>query len=252
MQPDLLSFYIVSEGRGLPLDSRRDLGQIAVEKPLDRLDHPRPARGVCHDIGVRLDYRQRVGDRDGAAAGPQERMIVFCVADPDDIERRQAQPRERGGQAARLVDPGREHHHRPLVEDDLQFQPEVANCLEHDGFIRLPRCDDAAADRERRHFAALQLFDEERRWSLSERDLLPRRRVDEERPVLEHGEIEQVEIGKHPSQIRQLPPADEDQLTAGLLQQAQRLEGRLRDDAVFGERAVVVGRERDEIHPSPR
>jgi hypothetical protein len=46
-------------------------------------------------------------------------MVVFPVADPDDIQRRQFQSGERRDKAARFVDAGREHHHRPLVEHTI-------------------------------------------------------------------------------------------------------------------------------------
>jgi hypothetical protein len=48
--------------------------------------------------------------------------------------------------------------------------------------------------------------------------------IDEKRPFLERRKIKQVEIRKNAAQIRQLAPTDEDQLAAGLLQQAQCLE----------------------------
>jgi hypothetical protein len=76
-------------------------------------------------------------------------VVVFGVANPDNIERRQPQPGECGRETASLTDPRRENHDRSFVEDDLQLQTEIADNLENDLFIRLPGRDDAVADRQR-------------------------------------------------------------------------------------------------------
>ena len=61
---------------------------------------PAPRAALVTISAAALTSGQRVGDRDGAAAGPQEGMIVLGVADADDIVRRQAQ-------VARARRPGR-------------------------------------------------------------------------------------------------------------------------------------------------
>src|SRR5262249_17833257 len=78
---DRLSFCVVTKDRGLALDCRCDLGQIILKKLLDGLHPPAAAWSLSHDVRIRLDYWQRVGDRDTAAAGEQERMIIFRVTD---------------------------------------------------------------------------------------------------------------------------------------------------------------------------
>ena len=66
-----------------------------------------------------------------------------------------------GGQPGRLVDAGRQHHHRALVEDHLQLQPQVADGFEDGGLVRLPGGDDHPADRDRlRRRAARRRLDE--------------------------------------------------------------------------------------------
>ena len=127
MQPDRLALQIVRDLDGLTRYRRSDLAEVGFEDPADSLHHPGAARRARDDVGVRLDHRQRVGNRHGAAACTQKRMVVLRVADPHDIERRQLQSRKRRSEPARLIDSGREHHDRPLVEDDLQLEPEIVS-----------------------------------------------------------------------------------------------------------------------------
>lgn len=56
---------------------------------------------------------------------------------------------------------------------------------------------------------------------------------------------------EHAPQIRQRPPGGEDQLAAGLLERAQRCDGLFGNQTVFGQGAVVIGREGDEVHTQP-
>ena len=46
-------------------------------------------RRARYDVGIPFDYGQRVGNRNRAAARAQKSVVVFRVADPDDVERRQ-------------------------------------------------------------------------------------------------------------------------------------------------------------------
>ena len=135
-------------GRGL-----HRLGQIAREQLFDQLPHTVPPGSAGHHVGFGLNAVQRVGDRDRAAAHGQERVVVLGVADADHVVRRQPALHQRRGQPARLVDAGGQHHHRALVEYDLQLEAELADRLEHDVLHRLPARDDAAANRERMHAA---------------------------------------------------------------------------------------------------
>src|SRR5205085_11466580 len=105
-----------------------------------------------------------------------------------------------------------------LVEDDLQLQSEVANDLEDDFFIRLPGRDDAAADRERGDIASPQLVNKKGRRLVAKGDLLPIDRLEQNRPVLDYRQIENVEIWENPLQVQQLAPGDQDQLATGMFQ----------------------------------
>ena len=49
-------------------------------------------------------------------------------------------------EAPGLVDVARQHHHRPLVEDDVQLEGKIANGLQNGRLVRLPCSDDGAAN----------------------------------------------------------------------------------------------------------
>ena len=83
----------------------------------------------------------------------QEGVVVLRIADADRVVHREIQLLQRGLEPGRLVDAGGQHHDRALVEDHLQLEAEIANGFEHGVFVRLPRRDDAAADRQRRDAA---------------------------------------------------------------------------------------------------
>ena len=57
---------------------------------------------------------------------------------------------QRDGQAGGLVDAGRQHHDRVLVEDDLQVELHLVDGAHHHVLERLPGREDGPADRERR------------------------------------------------------------------------------------------------------
>ena len=92
---------------------------VVFEHRLDQFGDARAARGFGDEIGFILDRRQSIGDRNGVSARLQECVIVLGVADRNDIMRGEAQVFERRVQAACLVDAGRQHHHRSLVEHNL-------------------------------------------------------------------------------------------------------------------------------------
>jgi hypothetical protein len=167
-------------------------------------------------------------------------MVVFPVADPDDIQRRQFQSGERRDKAARFVDAGREHHHCPLVEHNLQLEPEIANCVEDNFFVGLPRRNNAAAHRERINLATAQRLDESGRRRVTQQDFLPCRRLDEHGPVLDDRQVEKVQLRKNLLQVRQLATGDKDQPTAGLLERGRACAGRHRVQVADPHRSVVA------------
>ena len=65
--------------------------------------------------------------RDGTAARGEKRMIVLGVADTDDVLGSDAHLPECGEQTGGLVYTRRQYHHRALVEDELEFEPELFN-----------------------------------------------------------------------------------------------------------------------------
>ena len=211
------------------------------------------AGAVIGDHHVRLLFhrRQGVGDGDGAAAGAQEGLIVLGIADAHDIVQRQAQRLERALEPPGLVDIARQHHHRALVEDNVQLKGELADGLQHSFLVRLPGGDDGAADRQRRDAEFLQAGDKSGRGWLGERRFLLLGRVEQEGAILGDDKVEQVEFRKDALQVGKIPAGDEDQLPAGSPHLLQGLDGRRIDSAVAGERAVVVRCQGDKEHRKP-
>ena len=169
---------------------RRHDASVLPTYPLHELAHARAVIAAQPDVGSLLDQRKSIGDRCRAAAGMKERMVVLCVANGDDVVRRQPQHSKRHFESGRLVDTRRQDHDRPLVEYDLMLEPEVANCGENGRPVRVPRSDDDPTDRQRRHPALSQPFDERRRRG-GANDALPLRvRIVDQRAVLGDHEVE--------------------------------------------------------------
>jgi hypothetical protein len=105
--------------------ARAQLRQV-IGQQVDELHHAGAARALGDVVALLLEHRQGVGDRHRALAQAEERVVVLGVADPDGVVRGQAELVQRRRQPAGLVDPGRQHHHRALVEDDLQLQALLA------------------------------------------------------------------------------------------------------------------------------
>ena len=177
----------------------------------------------------------------------QQRVIVLRVADGCDVVRGQAQPRERASESGGLVHRRGQHHDRALVEDDLQLQPEVADRLQHGGFVRLHRRDDGRADADR-HPAPVQCLDECPGRRIGEDLALPGRRKVQQGTVLGDHAIESVDLRKDAEQFSQFPTRYQYQPAAAGAEAIERFHPARRHHAVMGERTVVVGGQDDESH----
>ena len=167
-------------------------------------------------------------------------MIVFGVADRDDVQRRQFERLQGRGQSGRLVDAGGQAHHRALVEDDLPLEAELLDRIEHLGLIRLPCRHDGSPHGEGRHFATAQRGDEFGRRRRRERPLFGGRREIEERAILGDDGVELSEMRKCVLQVGKFSPGDEQYLATRGFQAQQCGHRRLADLAVLRDRPVVV------------
>ena len=167
-------------------------------------------------------------------------MVVLRVAHPDRVVRRQSERLERGCQPRGLVDAGRQHHDRALVEDHLQLESEIANRLEHRCLVGLPRRHDHATHRQGLDRTLSQGFDEALRRSRAEGLLLAGGGHVEQRTVLGHDVVEQIEPRADPLQVIEIAAGDQQQLAAGLDQALERREGFVRHLPVVSQRAVIV------------
>ena len=174
-------------------------------------------------------------------------MVVLRVAHAHGVVRRQAQRFERRDQAAGLVHTGRQHHHRALVEDDLQLQPQLADHLQHDRVVRLPGRHDAAPHGERLDTAFLQLANEGLRWRVGQRPFLSGRRRVEQRTVFRDDEIEHVKLlAAYTVQVVEFAPGDEQDAPAGGGSAPKCLLGRGVHHAMVGHGAVIVATKRQQ------
>ncbi len=179
-------------------------------------------------------------------------MVVLRVADAGDVVRRQLEAFEGGPETGRLVDIAGKDHHRVLVEDDLQFQAEVADRFQDGRLVRPPRRHDDAADRDR-HAAPPQLRHEALRRRLGEEGRLLVARPVELGAVLGDDPLEQVQVAEGAPEVVQLPAGDEDELAARRAEPFQGGQGRRVHDAVAGDRAIVIGGQSQVAHRgSPR
>ena len=150
-----------------------------------------------------------------------------------------------------LVHAGREHHDRALVEDDLELEAFTLDLLEHGGLVRHPSGHDDPAGRDR-HALPAERERELRRRRLGQPPFQLARGQVEERTVLRHDRVEQVEAGKDFHQVVEIAARDEQQLASAGPQPFQRLLGAADDAAMLRQRLVVVGCERDESHGAQR
>jgi hypothetical protein len=167
-------------------------------------------------------------------------MIVLGVAHTHRVVRRKPQLFERGGEPGRLVDPGRQHHHRTLVEDHLALQPQLANHLEHGRLVRLPRRHDHLAHGQRLHPAPGQRLDQLARRRLAQEPMLTCSRPVQHGAVLGHHMIEQVQAGEHAGEIVQHAPRHEDELAARLACPLQGGKRCVVHTTVLGQGPVIV------------
>src|SRR5208283_2509688 len=157
-QEQLLAFTIHAKADPAPL--RWDKFPILARKHLKQLDNSFAAFAVQRYVGVQLQSLQRICDRGGAAAKLHERGIILSVADGDNIMRRYLQIGQRRREPRPLVDACGQDHDRALVESYMKLKTKLADDLERDRFLRLPRGDNRLADRKRLDAALLQALDQ--------------------------------------------------------------------------------------------
>src|SRR5206468_2423264 len=86
-------------------------------------------------------------------------------------------------------------------EDDLKFQPEIADEFDRRRFVGTPGSDDHAADRHTLRTSLDQLLPELVRWTFGKRAFFACRRTVEQSPILRHDSIEQIKPRKHFDEI---------------------------------------------------
>ena len=224
-----------------------DRAQIVVHHQLDQFFHSLAARAAGDEVGALLQRVERVGHRHAALAGSQHRMIVFRVADRDGVSLREAQLAQRDGKAGLLVDAGRQQHHRALVEDDLQLESELADHFHRLELMRLAHRHDHPARRDG-NAPCPQPLGQLGRRRFGEHDLLARLRPIQERAVLRHHAIEEIEPRTHALQVLQFAAGHQQRLPAALAQPLHRGERFLADRTLKRKRPVVVGGQREIAH----
>jgi hypothetical protein len=226
-----------------------ETSEVVAQQSLDQLAHALTIGRRRHEVRALLDRGQGVGDDDGRLARSQESVIVFGVADADAVVRRERQLGERDREPGCLVDAGWQHHHRALVEDDVELEAEIADDVEHDRLVRSPGRYDALADRERCHAARSQRRHEPLHGGLGQQFLLLAVGAVEHGAVLGHHPIEEVETRADGDEAVELAAGDEEQPAPRFLQAGQRGQRRLGDGAVVRDGAVVVACEGEVAHP---
>ena len=209
---------------------------------------PAPVAAGRGEVGLRLDGVDRVGDRHGALAKVQERVIVLPVSDADRLVDGQVQLAERRPQPAALVHAGGKHHHRVPVEGDLQLQIEVPDRLEHGDFVGPSRRQDRAAPRERLYAAACEVAREDiGHWRAEHLRLAAGGNVQNGAVLEDHGR-EQVQVGADRQQILEDPARDQHRPAARRPQPLERCFRVVAEVPVRGDRLVVVSRQRQVSH----
>ncbi|HEX9575491.1 MAG TPA: hypothetical protein VF994_15460 [Myxococcales bacterium] len=150
-------------------------------------------------------------------------------------------------QAGALVDAGGEHHHRALVEDDLQLEPLPLDLLQHRRLVRHAGGDDHAPGGEG-HARPSQCRREAFRRRLGQGALLLPVGQIEERAVLRHHRVEEIDTGEDLQEVFEVAAGDQEQLAPARPQPLQRLLGSGQHAAVVGQRLVVIGGKGGESH----
>ena len=167
-----------------------------------------------HQVGGVLQHRHCVGHRNPALAEVQEGVIVLGVADADDVVCRQTELAERLGEAGRLAQARRQHHHGVLVERHMQLESEITDDLEDGGLMGLPRRHDHPADRDRGNTTLPQRADKRFGRRLAEELFLARCRAIDDSAVLCNDSVEQLDVRTDREQVLQLATGHEDEPTA--------------------------------------
>ena len=76
-------------------------------------------------------------------------MIIFGIADRDDILRIDMHIFKHDAKPGRFIYPGGQNHDGTFVEDHLQLEPEFFDQLDHQSLVGFARSDNGATDRKR-------------------------------------------------------------------------------------------------------
>lgn len=88
----------------------RHVFELSPEQRVDQLHHPDAPRSGRHYVSQFFHRGERVRDGDREAAGEQERLIVFGIADTDRQFRRDPEHFQRPKEASRFGDVRRQRH----------------------------------------------------------------------------------------------------------------------------------------------
>ena len=222
--------------------------EVVAQPFVDQFGHARAMVGCGDEVGGILEGGQGIGHCGGHLAMHQEGMVVFRIAHADGVVRGKLHRGEGCRQTGGLVDARRQHHHRALVEDHLQLQPQLVDGGKHRRLVGLPCGDDGVSDGQRRHVPIAQRLNQRLRGRLRQQLDFARRGSVQHGAVLGHDPLEQVQARKDALQIFQLAARDQDEMPAGGDDALQRSDGRVIDRAVMRDRAVVVARQCKQPH----
>ena len=191
-------------------------------------------------INLCFDGLDAVRDRHGALTDVEEGMVIFSVADTDDLMRREANPTQGVLETGRLVHAGWKHHHGPSVEHDVELQTKIANCLQHGRFMRPPRGQNNAS-RYERFYAALgqALGQTARRWR-TKRLRLARARPVDHCAIFENDGVEQLHLRAVRSKFLERTSSHQDATPSRRSEPLERCARSLRHSARIGDGAVEI------------
>src|ERR1035438_503595 len=121
--------------------------QVVLKQLRSDFFYPMAVAALGHNISALLQRSESICNRNRATALGQESMIVFGVAQSNDIVGRKPQFGHGGLKPGSFVYAGGQYHHRSFVEYDLKLEAEIANGIQYDILMRLPRRHDAASHR---------------------------------------------------------------------------------------------------------